>query len=121
MALTAAIRTLLIGLITGLVAAAAAWLSALGVEITPEDQLKIVLYVVGFVMTVGSGLVAYGINKLGSKYPWVNQIISLGRAKSPAVYIPNNKEEVTATATPPGEVTSVTTTDAEGTTSAAKV
>lgn len=122
MALTAAIRSVLIGLLAALVGTAAAWLSAtLGVEIGPEDQLKLVLFVVTFVMTFGSGVVAYVVNKLGNKYPIVNQIMSLGRAKTGAMFVPNNKESVTATATESGNNTHITVESAAGNVNMVKV
>lgn len=115
MALTAAIRTLLIGLI----ASGLTWLAT---------QLALTLDVAAISETVGNvlfvvlgGLVAYVVNKAGSKYPWVNQLLSLWRAKSPAVYIPNSEESVTAIATPPGEKTVVVSTDAAGSESSAPV
>lgn len=115
MAITAAIRSLLIGLI-------ASGLTWLATRLALELDVATISETVGTaVFVVLSGGVAYVVNKAGSKYPWVNQVLSLWRAKSPAVYIPNNKEEVNATATPPGEVTKVTTTSAAGNETWAKV
>ncbi len=117
MAITAAIRSLIITL----TALGLSWLVTT-LNLTDQIDVKAVAEVVANgIIVVGSGLVAYTVNKLGSRWPWVNQVMSLWRAKSPAVYIPNDKEEVTATATPPGEVTTVTTTSATGAEAAAKV
>jgi hypothetical protein len=122
MALTAAIRSALIGLLSALVATAATFLAdKVGYVISPEDQLRIVLWIVGFAITFGNGLVAWVVNKVGSKYPIVNQILSFGRAKTGAMYVPNNKESVTATATPSGEATSVTVEGPQGGVTPAKV
>lgn len=108
MALTAAIRTLIIGLI----ASGLTWLvTELGIAL---DVTAISETIGNVIFVVATGLVAYGVNKLGSKYPWVNQLLSLWRAKSPAVYVPNDQESVTATATPPGEKTTVVATSAVG-------
>ena len=117
MALTAAIRTLLITLI-------AMGLSWVVEKLGLTDQIDVQAVAetaAAAIIVVGSGLVAYLVNKLGSKFPWINQFMSLGRAKSPSVYIPNDKEVVTATATPPGEETTITTTTASGLETESKV
>lgn len=110
MALTAAIRTLLITL-------AALGISWVVDKLNLTDQIDVKAVaetVANAIIVFGSGLVAYAVNKLGSRWAFINYFMSLGRAKSSSVYIPSNMEEATATATPPGEQTKVTTTDAAG-------
>lgn len=69
----------------------------------------------GWLTVLLYGVVVYVGNKLGSRWGFINQILSLGRAKSAPVYIPNGQESVTATVTPPGAQTMVTVEDSGGT------
>jgi hypothetical protein len=110
MALTAAIRTILITLIATGVGWLVDKLNLAGLfDVQPVAEV-----IANMVIVFGSGLVAYTVNKLGSRWAFINYILSLGRAKSPAVYIPGDKENATAFSTPPGEQTQVVTTDADG-------
>ena len=109
MALTAALRTFVLSAITmGLT-----WLvTRLG--IVDLDIAAVADLLTGVVITFGSGAVAYALNKLGSRYSWVNLILSFGRAKSSSVYVPADKEVVEVLTTPPGERTIVTASDSVG-------
>lgn len=109
MPLTAALRSVLIALIArGITWVATTLDVALDVNAI-SDALGTALWV--FL----SGVVAYAVNKLGSKYAWINLLLSFGRAKSSAVYIPSDQKAVVATETPSGVDTSVVTVDNDGT------
>lgn len=100
MALTAMLRTFIItavGLGLG-------WLAQkLGLE---GLDLKGAAEVIGSLATVFlAGGFAWVVNKLGSRFPILNQIVSLGRSKSPSIYVPAAADTVTATLTPPGDQT----------------
>lgn len=117
MALTSAIKVMLFTLVTiGLT-----WIvEALG--LTEQIDVKVVAEVVANALSVlGAGLVAYLVNKAGSRWSWVNFLFSLGRAKSPAAYVPKGAEAVTVTTTPPGAPTGVVATNAEGVTTEIKI
>jgi hypothetical protein len=119
MALTATIRNLVMGLIALLLSLPAVqpvieFLDKSGIEITPEFLSMVSLAVAGTVSTFILGLVTYLANKLGGRFTIINQILSLGRAKSPAAYVPNGQESVTMTTTPNKVQTDVVVEDAGG-------
>lgn len=62
----------------------------------PVDGMVIAVALEGFVFS----LVVGGLVKLGTKYPWVNRIMSFGRSGSSPVYVPAGDTTVAATTTP---------------------
>lgn len=118
MGITAAIRSILITFI----ASGLGWLvAALGLAEGVIDVDGTAAAIANVVVIFGSGLVAYAVNKLGSKWEWINTILSFGRARSPAIYVEKDQTSVTATVTPPGMETEVVSVDAFGLESPAKV
>lgn len=101
--------------VTAILGVFATWLADKlpGVEI---DVAAVSLWVVGFITTFGGGFVAWALNKLGSRFPWINTVLSWGRSKAPSLYIPKQAESIEATITPPGEQTRVLATTESGVT-----
>lgn len=58
----------------------------------------------GFVFAAVVG----GLMKLGTKYPWVNKVMSFGRSGSSPVYVPAGDVSVGATVTPSAGTTTFT-------------
>lgn len=62
-----------------------------GIDVTdPAVQAWIVNVSSAFLL----GVVVYAVNKLGKRFAWVNQIFSLGMAKTGPAYVPNAEEAV---------------------------
>lgn len=76
-ALISAIKT---GVQVG-VAALAAYLLQLGIDIGEASQYLETGLFMGM-----SAVVAFVFNKLGEKFPWLNQVFSLGLTKAPPTY-----------------------------------
>ena len=62
-----------------IVAAVVAWATRVGLDVDSQ-ALETVLF------GVGTGLVAVVLNWVGSRFPWVNTILSLGLTKQSATY-----------------------------------
>jgi hypothetical protein len=75
----------------------------------PVDTAAIRVWVEGLVFALVVGLLI----KLGEKFPWINNVISLGRSASSPVYVPAGDTTVAATVTP-AEGTTVFTEEGEG-------
>lgn len=121
MALTATIRNLIMSLLALLLSLPAVQpvielLAMIGFTITPEFLSAVSLTVAGFVSTFILGLVTYTVNKLGSKWGWINTIMSAGRSATSAAYVPRHAESIEVTVTPPGEQTTVTAESKSGVT-----
>lgn len=115
MAMTAAIRNMVFALLVMLAATPAVqgvieFLATAGIVID-QDWLWVAA---GAISIFIAGLITYVINKLGSRWSFINMIMSLGRAKTGATYIPSNQETITVTTTPPGESTLVVSTNEAG-------
>lgn len=103
MALTAAIRTFLMALFV----AGLTWV-AQAINLTDFDIEGTAALLAGAATTIAMGLVSYALNKLGSRWGWINSILSLGRSSTSATYVPRHAESIEVTVTPPGEQTTVT-------------
>ena len=76
----AAIRTAVQALVGGAVAAAAGWLGGkLGIEIDTAAITEVIVLVI-------IGLVTWGLNALGERFPVINRIISLGASPATPSY-----------------------------------
>ena len=110
MSLTAALRSLMIWLISyllSLIVQKTGLTGIIDIEATAET--------IGVVLTgVITGLVAYGVNKLGNKYPWINQVLSFGRSKTGAMFVPAGERSVLVIATASGVPTNVTSANSAG-------
>lgn len=62
----------------------------------PVDTGAAALWLEGVVFALVVGLLI----KLGEKFPWINQVMSLGRSGSSPVYVPAGDTTVAATVTP---------------------
>lgn len=62
----------------------------------PFDKTFITVALEGLVFS----LVVGGLVKLGTKYPWINKVMSFGRSGSSPVYVPAGDVSVGATVTP---------------------
>ena len=110
MALTAALRSLMIGLISALLT-----MIAQKTGLTDLFDIPATAEAIGSALTVAvTGLVAYWANKLGNKYPWVNWVLSFGRARTGAMFIPAGEESILVVSTPTGEPTAVTSSELSG-------
>lgn len=122
MASTAAIRNMVFALLTMLAATPAVqgvinFLASAGIVID-ADWLWVAS---GAISIFIAGLITYVINKIGSRWSWINMIMSFGRAKTGASYVPSNAETIAVTTTPPGEKTIIVATNEAGNVSSAPV